>query len=415
MVAQWRVILLIVPLLTLFIVGLITALKPAQGWGGYGENNRDSMQDVEAALAAGVVGGRARPGLRVPLAWFRTHEGRVIRLYLQEISFNAERPMGWPSPSEGRTAIVNSVDEQHSISGGVSRPILLGCDLTGLEGTSLSLGAVRSVPCSGSYGRLGISELRNVAIVTFAPDPRSRRSPCFDQDDANACLTRYLQLSLRGALEYRAPGAQQVEHIIVPELGTGTGGLSKDVFYDAIFGTLSAALAADDRRRAIPTNIYLQVWSGDVVGRYTDTEDAVRSRLTAIVEGWRAQAHPPESNQWLRMAGIAGSLAALMVAALLSPRIASRFPNVTALVAEPSLLRTVAWLVISFGLAEGVTKLLPVASTTQGLAELLVGLVIVPLSAPLASALGRVDADLKAERDKTTTASPSREANQPAT
>jgi hypothetical protein len=137
------------------------------------------------------------------------------------------------------------------------------------------------------------------------------------------------------------------------------------------------------------------VWPDDDDLSFARVIDGVRNGVETAVSGWNDAARALPSTEWLRGAGIAGGLALLMVAVLLNRGIATGFPDVGALLQQPSPLRMLAWLVISFGLAEGVSKLIPPIEHYDSYFQLALGFIIVPISAPLAKALRMIDTSMK--------------------
>jgi hypothetical protein len=122
--------------------------------------------------------------------------------------------------------------------------------------------------------------------------------------------------------------------------------------------------------------------------------EGVSNGAEMAIESWRSERHAEHSTAWLRLAGVSGGLALMMIAIRRNSRLANLIPDVTRLAANPAPLRLFAWLVISYGLADVIARFLPSFGQREALLQLCLGFLIVPFSAPLARALRRADHEI---------------------
>jgi hypothetical protein len=396
----WAVVVL---LGVFFLIGVSGAARDTGEWAGVENPAQDSIvHAVDAALQKGLAEDhRVKPGFSQKVAWFKTDKGRIINIWVAEADFSAEEIGNWKRVDAKSLLLVNSVDEMQSIDGGISRPIGLGCNLEAHEGVALSVGDVTRHACNGRYkANSGVTDVANVAIITGDAD-RLQHPACFKKydytlsDSYRDCVTKEVTLAMPRIIELKDDGKKPYDNMIVPALGTGTGQIEKAEFYRIFFRSIISNLQGPSRGADLPSNIYLQVWSRE--DSFPRVIDGVRDGVEASVSAWRSASHEQRSKAWLRLAGAAGGLALLMVFTRVSSAFANWAPEVGRLASNPAPIRLLAWLVISYGLADAIVQFLPYSGRYDALVQLGVGLLIAPLSAPLAKALRRTDKELAGE------------------
>lgn len=397
--SRLRTIAACVILLLIFVAGCTLAIHGETDWSGLGEPATSiEIADLEQNLdAARAEEGRVRQRAVVPIAWFRLPEGRTVRLVMREMSFESKRIVGLDLRSDQTAAIVSSVDRKVYRSYGSSGPILQGCDLVRLEGTTLLPGSVRRDRCRGDYARAGIDDVLSVAIVTFSNERGSRA--CIENGTQQTyidCTLEELRFGLERTFALKSSSGDPYNVLILPELATGAGGISKTNFYDNFFRVFRSELKNVGARSSLPDQIIVQVWSGDrSEGSYRQTMDGIRRYVQPAIDEWRQTPHPKPASAWLRVTGIAGGLAFAIAALLTSARFGSAFPALQPLAAEPTLIIVLAWSLICFGLADGLSGLLPVPARWDSSTQIAIGFIIVLVAAPLIRAVKNVQRGLE--------------------
>jgi hypothetical protein len=407
--AHWLTWLVIAALLSFFCAGVRDATMQGADWAGTGTGapDPDVTLAVDNILSAGkTADGRIEPNFRPQVAWFRASDGHIVSLWVLGSSFGEQRIDGWKPSEAGSTLLVDSVDENQTISkgttSGINGPIGRGCDLTRYEGQALPAGSVFFHPCQGPYrANSGISDVASIAVITYQADNKVKRPSCLtgydgtDEQKYRACISDSINSGLARVLRHRDRSGARYANLILPAIGTGHGPLDKADFYKLFFGGFATTLKSEHQGANLPSNIYLQVSPEDVDDSFARVMDGVRNGVEASVTEWNDEARSRPSTEWLRGAGIAGGLAVLMIAVLLSKNIAGRLPELDALLRQPSPLKMLAWIVVCFGLTEGVSKLIPPIEQLDSYLQLALGFIIVPFSSTLAKALGKVDATMK--------------------
>lgn len=396
-----RAVALSIVLAIIFAVGTFVAFRPERAWVGYGTPAAPlSLEEVELRLTESITqDGRAPPGLNVPIAWFRTPEGRTIRITLREMNFEADRITGLQFPATQKAAIVSSVDQRVYESSSSSGPILRGCDLKEIDGVKLLPGRPKVDECHGPYNKLGIDAVINVAIVTFSQD-KGKILPCISktyeregQQGYEKCTIEKLKFGLEGILSQISSEKSPYDVLILPELATGIGGISKRDFYNQLFAVLGTKLGNSTARTQLPGEIILQVWSQDRAhDAFAETVDAVRKMIATPVEAFRELERPSRSSGWLRLVGIAGGLSLAIVGLLVSERLRATFPALRSLANAPTATNLIAWVLICFGLADSLSRLSGQLQPAWEVPfQLALGVLIVPIAAPLIKAVKSVE------------------------
>lgn len=397
-IVHFRPLIVCLVLSIIFLMGVIWTVRPEPSWVGFGSPEATlSKQAIEKALLESKTSdGLARAGLRIPIVWFRTPENRVIRVTLREMSFEDDRIDGFRIPPDQRAAIVSSVDQKVYVSSGSSGPILQGCALTRLDGRAMLPGSIDVMPCQGVYSKLGIASIINVAIVTFSNDQLDV-PPCFSQlyeqqgdKGYQECMLEQLRSGI-GSIIAAKEGGNAFDLLILPELTTGHGGLSKRQFYATLFSLLANKLSDATARKQLPSEIVLQVWHQDRPGSFLQTIDGIRREIDGSVEAFSKIDHPARSISWLRLAGIAGGLSLAISGMLIFPRLQAVFPALQSLASAPTATSLLAWIVICFGLADSLYGLAGSATPPwEEYTQLGLGVLIVPIAAPVIKALKSV-------------------------
>lgn len=378
-----------------FCYGVWTAGRLDQGSAGLGKgaDGRTAAAALEILRDGLTADGRVKANFSRNVGWFRTAEGRLVRLWVTEMEMRPDAITPWPKQAVGRTLIVDSVDERQNIAGGVSGFIGPGCGQERYQGVALPAGTARIDRCDGPYREsFGIVDVGKIAVVTFAEDDLLRTKACVDLQSAvapdayNTCLDNYARSGFSDLFN-RMASERRYDNIVIPEIGTGIGGLSKKQFYGTFFDKLNTALKSPDQSAALPDNIFLQVYSNDDPESFREAVTAIGPLLTQSI-GQAGGSSPPKGwLDWLRLSGVAGGIALTMLALLVSPRASGRLGQFRSLVNGRNLLVFPAWLIVSYGIAGSVASLLPPMGKIEPWLQLAIGVLVVPSAGVLSQAI----------------------------
>jgi hypothetical protein len=307
-----------------------------------------------AALQTVTTQEGIRPGAILPLVKFRRPVGASVTISILETDFANAQPGSGSQPiiRAKRAMLVNSVDENQSISGGVSGKIGVGCGLEQSSGSLFDQSNVAFHDCHGPFQtQYGVKWVANVGVVVYA-NPDSEKRPCWNADGNTTaskyekCLTDDVTKSL-GSLFQLARVHRDPDVMILPALGTGVGGLEKDDFYTAFFAVLMRELNSSAQ---LPTTIYLQIYSKEPASAWLKTKNSIATILEGDIVDWNNLDHVVNGD-WASLTGVAGCLSILL---LLVSAIES-FPflptDMTRFAENPSAILILGWFSASFGLS----------------------------------------------------------------
>lgn len=251
-------------------------------------------EQIGSLLEKVAPNGSLQPGSAAEIALLHLNSGRAIRFSVVEGTFSASsiEPMStWSAVLQHPSMLVSSADERLSNDGGISYAIGIGCSLKPLQ-IELATGRARVDDCSGSY-KTSFPQLRYVAsaiILAWNAIPGKRNCnlgdrslSSTDQGGYALCLQSAIESALGSLLS--GPDIGQVETLVLPALGTGTGRLSKDESYSAemkaILGCLKVAKCADN----IPGTIVFSVWAGEP-DRWLETKKSLARNVSELGSQW---------------------------------------------------------------------------------------------------------------------------------
>jgi hypothetical protein len=319
---------------------------------------------------------------------------QLLTARLSDTSFDAQPD--WKSLGE-RLLILNSVDEAQSIDGGISGPIGAGCGLDKADRPTLNRGDVDFHECQGVYhDKFGIDTVANVAIVVWA-NPDSEKRPCWNAEGSDieskyqACVKEDTSNAIVNFID-QVRTQQDVNGIIVPAVGTGTGRLAKEDFYFLFFSQISLILNDAEASKNFPKNVYLLVNPSDTAVAWGQTRNAIATSLGRIATIWQNAEHKSSTSEWAPLVGVAGGAACFLMLSGIG-----RFPpwmrnDAIVLRDNFSLLFLLAWLASAIGLATGAKTFVAMFSTDY-LApwlEATAGFFVVFLAGPLLRAADAV-------------------------
>jgi hypothetical protein len=288
------------------------------------EISGSTTRDILAGLRATVVEGQnVRAGAIVDLATFVQPDGGATTVTLIEGTYTKstiEPTASWKTLGED-VLLVNSVDERQSLSGGISGQIGEGCGLPESDMVPLNLGDVALHPCTGAYrSNYGIRWVANLAIIVW-DNPNRAKLPCWNNFGADLtgnyrqCVKDAVTLALSNLFrELHTRRNVRPRAIVFPGLGTGTGHLDKDAFYDIFFDRFYSELTSIRGDYNLPDKIYLQTFSGEEPSVWAQTATAIARNLSEKSSDWNYAEHKNDLSDWASVVGIAGALALITIA-----------------------------------------------------------------------------------------------------
>jgi len=118
--------------------------------------------------------------------------------------------------------------------------------------------------------------------------------PTCDLQDATRSEKSYpkcIQSAVENALSniFRSSEIGGMRMIILPELGTGTAGVEKGYFYNAVTNALEKCLIfSKGCGKTIPEKVVFSVWSGDSQqNAWRDTRSAAARNLASLAASWK--------------------------------------------------------------------------------------------------------------------------------
>jgi hypothetical protein len=162
---------------------------------------------------------------------------------------------------------------------------------------------------------LGVEWSANAVLIVFNPDVPGDRCPIYwghdeESEEAQAsteCLKPMLAQTLRNLFFAVSDAESKPASLILPALGTGSGGLQKADFYEVFTDELIAQLR---RGSDLPGELILRVWQGDRVD-WAEEKEALAAALARLHTSWSREEHPQRDASSLYI--ILGVLLALLL------------------------------------------------------------------------------------------------------
>lgn len=253
---------------------------------------RIDQQQIGKLLDQIAPDGRLQKGAQAEIALLYRNSGKPIRFVVVEGWFSKssiEPESTWSSVLGKPSMLVSSADEKLSNDGGISFEIGRGCLLEQLQ-IEMATGRTKIDDCRGSY-KTAFPELKYVAsaiILAWNAVPEKRncnaggRGLSSDQAGYVLCIQSAIESAL-GSL-FAGADISEVDVLVLPELGTGTGRVSKGESYSAetksIFNCLKAPKCSDN----LPGTIVFSVWAGDT--HWPDTKRALARTVSDLGVQW---------------------------------------------------------------------------------------------------------------------------------
>lgn len=369
---------------------LLTALL---GWWLYGEATRPWVEVLGSppgenvrrdVLARLPDGDSVDVGMTLELLRVRTAGGGDLSIEIAEGTFEPERitpERTWDRPGV-QAMLVNSVDELHRNNGGISLRIAAGCGLERLEGDAAQIGEVVITPCAGAYSDQGVTRVANAAVVIWEGD--AERPRCGREHGADAyrtCISGTIESALEDLVR-RLPTAGSPDVLIVPALGTGTGGLPMEDFYQVVSDVLTASIQNEASSAALPRRIVLHVWHRWSPDEWRRARSALANLATRITDYWTIESSGLRSTTTpANLLGVAGALTLVLLTGLVRRDLADRLVPLP-LEEDPrsAAQLLLGWFIGAFGTLS-LARALPIESLLSSSiwSEVLLGAVCVPL------------------------------------
>ncbi|WP_027803601.1 hypothetical protein [Paraburkholderia dilworthii] len=319
---------------------------------------------------------------------------QLLTARLTDKSFDGQPD--WKSVGD-RLLILNSVDEAQSIDGGISGPIGTGCRLDKADRPTLNRGDVDFHECQGVYhDKFGVDTVANVAIVVWA-NPDSQKRPCWNAEGSDieskyqACVKEDTSNAIVSFMD-QMRNQKDVNGIIVPAVGTGTGRLAKEDFYFLFFAQISLILNDAEASKDFPRNVYLLVDPSDTAVAWGQTRNAIATSLGRIASNWQNAEHKSSIGEWAPLVGVAGGAACFLLLSGIGWFPPWMHNDAVVLQDNFSISFLLAWLASAIGLATAAKTFVVMFSTdyrTPWL-EVAAGFVVVFLAGPLLRAADAV-------------------------
>jgi hypothetical protein len=296
-------------------------------------------------------------GSKVPLAEFVQSDGSRIHIVLVEGQFfdrSIEPQETWRNLGQS-LLLVSSVDERRSSIGNLSSPTTTGCeipdDVAGQEATQ-QLGSASINECRGIYSsRFHIHRLARMSVIVEASgtdDP-----PCWTrygisarEGDYETCVSNAVASGLSDLFQ-EVSKERSVDALIVPQIATGTGKLTKRAFYNKLL--VETLVPQLNQRFYIPPTIYLQVWRGDPDKRWPETKVAIAGALSSAVKNWDFKEHKRPDSEWLTVTGVAIGCCLVALALACGAR-SDIFLGLLPILSPLRPLLVVSWIAVAVGL-----------------------------------------------------------------
>jgi hypothetical protein len=371
------------------------------------KNDSESTKaQIIQLLDAVTVAGRVRAGSSVPLVYFHKLDGEPLRIVLVEGTFSTSfiEPLNTWTQIGHRVLLINSVDQDQTISGGISGQIGVGCEIDNAVGQRrLNIGDVAFRECNGAYREQShVRWVANLAVVVWenpdsdkrpcwnaeAGDPRAKYQQCVADDTTTGVRTFFKELHQHPNLN---PDA-----IVIPALGTGTGQLAKETFYRILFEQIYSELGRAKPKNKSASTIYLQVFGGEPPEGWSKTKNAISAALAEKVEDWSDAEHSTDATEWASFVGVAGGMSIFLVLSAMNLKVPMAKRDHTAFSRSVSLPLIFGWCSAAFGLATAAKSLLAFLSPWSApWLQIAVGILAVPCCGPLLRAAQLFDKTVK--------------------
>jgi hypothetical protein len=351
---------------------------------------------VEKDKKANVIAGSD-----LALVNFTAANRAVTRLDLVEGTFRKDKiEPGKTWRGLGRhLLLINSVDQDQTLSQGVSVGIGAGCGLQQHGLGKLNLGDVMLHQCKGAYHtKYHVDWVANLAII-ISNNADSEKRPCFnssapDQDEKyQACVEDAVGQALNHFFEELHRQGIEPDGLVIPALGTGLGHLPKERFYRTLFGQILTQLNSSSF--SLPRVVYLQVWAGDKTP-WPTTKNALASQLAEAIGNWDAADRKNDYADWPEVLGVTVGLAVLLVGASFAKPLPIVGKDADALGAGSVFSLLIGWFATSLGLAtvfKPIVTLLPPRPNPWP--QILLGVITTIACGPFLRAIQRFDTSVK--------------------
>ncbi len=266
-----------------------------------------NYESINARLKTLASNDKLRPGAETEIATLRKNDGSTVSLIVAEGWFKdttIEPKATWSKILGGPSAIVSSADELLRNDGGISESIAAGCSIKSVP-SPLPTGQVTLQRCTGNYKEVfpNLEYVASAIVVAWEGVDETRNCK-FDagavisqkQSEYKECLRSAIITAL-GRLFY-LPELAELDVLVMPALGTGTGQLPKGEFYNAASQAILSCLQTKGCAKNLPRSIVLAVWSGESnPNAWTETRRAIVRNILSLGQGWIAQFTPDLSLQ----------------------------------------------------------------------------------------------------------------------
>lgn len=254
----------------------------------------------------------------------------------------------WKARGWRNAMLVNSVDQAQSASGGMSGAVINGCGLPN-QGASLPRGGVEIHACAkgAPYRSLGIKSVANMAVVTFAQAMGS--DPCKGNlREESQCVKESVDRGLQNLFRQlrTLPPSERPEVLVIPAIGTGTGGMDKTNYYPILTRVL--LFERDFPNGFLPPRIYLHEWN-DPRNGYANASYSISNEVPALEDAWLPKGPQASGSLFLIFSG--SCVALVIFQAIYSSSGSGASARVLDI--EVSPLLTVGWLVASIAAGAG--------------------------------------------------------------
>ena len=312
-------------------------MNMAETWaavpGGSGVNvKRQVLQQLASATVDGVV----LKGASLKLLTLRAPDRNRVDIHVAEADFLESTIDGserWDPVLLGDAILVNSVDEFHRNNGGMSKSIARGCGLKSMNPDpdradhADQIGDVTFEACQGPYSSVGIGHVANVALIVWRDD--KGRGRCRDvahvetvgtSDDGYSadptyasCISGWIGYAMSDLLIRRAE-VESPSTVLIPALGTGTGGVPPEATYQAYRRVIEDLLALSEASSSLPDNLVLLLWRGWSPDQWAAHQIAIANLVSELHNRWAMRA--VKYRQIAPLATLLGVLSGLIVLAL---------------------------------------------------------------------------------------------------
>jgi hypothetical protein len=362
---------------------------------------RELLSRLEAVTTQDGV----RMGALVPLGTFVKPDGSLTTITLVEGSLSEasiDPKTSWQGLGD-HLLMINSVDQDQTRDGGLSGKIGAGCGLAQEYKPPLNRGDVAFHECSGQYHQQhGVDWVANVAIVVWT-NPDSAKRPCWnsevpdDKSKYQQCVAEDVTAALRNLFKELHPRNDIVfDAMVFPAIATGTGKLTMEAFYQILFDQLYTELAFAGSGRRLPRQIYLLAFSGWPPAVWSQTKNAVASKLSDRITDWKEAEHKIDVSDWASLTGVAGGLATLLLTVAVGTSFSFLEGDSRALAKSASPALLLGWFSASLGLITAFKPLSALLPASLGSwPQVISGFLVVFLCGPLLRAGQKFDSTIK--------------------